>query len=287
MISDDERRRAVAELRKASTGAYRHVDALDVIAGSVGVDAEGKFGHEVEKETYAALADLIDPPTCKNASGCVSLLERKKTVRRLRDGAPLRVALANVVRDGASVGEVREALASLIDRPTCEFKPAYKPDAMGKEVRGGCGRMSEFPTEAIGALIGHIRYLERKLHRAELMHRRTAEHLRQERKRRRISERDARQAEELNRVFWGCEGGNSIIKTPEHYRGDGFVTCRRAMESAPAQETVCERPPIALWWWCRALEYVWRMWSKEDPRRDGQKAIDCIRKALAEIGERG
>lgn len=114
----------MAELRKASTGAYRHVDALDVIAGSVGVDAEGKFGHEVEKETYAALADLIDPPTCKNASGCVSLLERKKTVRRLRDGAPLRVALANVVRDGASVGEVREALASLIDRPTCEFKPA-------------------------------------------------------------------------------------------------------------------------------------------------------------------
>lgn len=52
-------------MRKASTGAYRHVDALDVIAGSVGVDAEGKFGHDVEKETYAALADLIDRQTCK------------------------------------------------------------------------------------------------------------------------------------------------------------------------------------------------------------------------------
>lgn len=67
MISDEERRRAVAELREASTGAYRHVDVLDVIAGSVGVDAEGKFGHEVEKETYAALADLIDRPTCRDA----------------------------------------------------------------------------------------------------------------------------------------------------------------------------------------------------------------------------
>lgn len=65
MISDEGRRRAVAELRKASTGAYRHVDAIDVIAGSVGVDAEGKFDHDIEKETYAALADLIDRPTCR------------------------------------------------------------------------------------------------------------------------------------------------------------------------------------------------------------------------------
>ena len=65
-ISDKERRRAAAELREAATGAYRHVDALDVIAGSIGVDVAGKFGHEVERETYAALADFIDRPTCKN-----------------------------------------------------------------------------------------------------------------------------------------------------------------------------------------------------------------------------
>ena len=65
-ISDKERRRAAAELREASTGAYRHVDALDVIAGSIGVEVAGKFGHEVERETYAALADLIDRPTCRN-----------------------------------------------------------------------------------------------------------------------------------------------------------------------------------------------------------------------------
>ena len=65
MISDEVRRRAVAELRKASTGAYRHVDALDVIANSIGVDIVCKFDYEVENETYAALADLIDRPTCK------------------------------------------------------------------------------------------------------------------------------------------------------------------------------------------------------------------------------
>lgn len=64
MISDKYRKRAVAELREASTGAYRHVDSLDVIAGSVGVEVAGKFSHEVENETYAALADLIDRPTC-------------------------------------------------------------------------------------------------------------------------------------------------------------------------------------------------------------------------------
>ena len=61
--SDERRRRAVAELRKASTGAYRHVDVLDVIANSIGVDIAGKFDYEVEKEIYAALADFIDRPT--------------------------------------------------------------------------------------------------------------------------------------------------------------------------------------------------------------------------------
>lgn len=33
-------------------------------AGSVGVEVAGKFSHEVENEMYAALADLIDRPTC-------------------------------------------------------------------------------------------------------------------------------------------------------------------------------------------------------------------------------
>ena len=65
MINEKERRQAVAELREASTGAYRHVDSLDVIAGAVGVEIDGKFGHEVENETYAALADFIDRPTCR------------------------------------------------------------------------------------------------------------------------------------------------------------------------------------------------------------------------------
>ena len=77
----DERREVAEELRNASTGAYRHVDALDVIAGSIGVEVAGKFGHEVEKETYAALADLIDRKTCEfkptyeSLQGFVTLVE--------------------------------------------------------------------------------------------------------------------------------------------------------------------------------------------------------------------
>ena len=66
MINDEERKRAVAELREASTGAYRHVDSLDVIVNSIGVEVDGKFIHEVENETYAALADLIDRGECEN-----------------------------------------------------------------------------------------------------------------------------------------------------------------------------------------------------------------------------
>lgn len=69
MVTDNQRRRAVAELREASTGAYRHVDSLDVIASAVGVEIDGKSSHEVENETFAALVDFIDRPTCRNVSG--------------------------------------------------------------------------------------------------------------------------------------------------------------------------------------------------------------------------
>ncbi len=54
------RRLMVKELRHAATGAYRHVYSLDVIAGAIGVDAEGKYEHEIEREVYARLADIIE-----------------------------------------------------------------------------------------------------------------------------------------------------------------------------------------------------------------------------------
>lgn len=139
--------------------------------------------------------------------------------------------------------------------------------------------MSEFPTEAIGTLIGHIRYLERKLYRAELMHKRTAEHLREERRRRRDVEHRLREAEDSLLCFSGSDDLESIRRTPAHYKGDGYVTCSRAMESANAQGHILEPSRMAFYWWACAFKYVWRMWSKEDPRRDAKKAIDCLEKA--------
>ena len=143
--------------------------------------------------------------------------------------------------------------------------------------------MSEFPTEAIGALIGHIGYLERKLHRAELVHKRTAEHLRQERKRRRLAECANSGLHRQLRAWYGGETVTSLFDTPAHYQGDGLVTCRRAMESCESQEKVVEPSRMAFYWWACAFKYVWRCWSKEDPEADMHKAIDCLRKAMGEL----
>lgn len=64
MISDEKRRSAVDELLLAATAAYRHVNALDVIANAVGVDISGEGLHDAEEMVYGALVDLIDRPTC-------------------------------------------------------------------------------------------------------------------------------------------------------------------------------------------------------------------------------
>lgn len=143
--------------------------------------------------------------------------------------------------------------------------------------------MSEFPTEAIGALIGHIRYLERKLYRAELMHERTAEHLREERRRRRDVEHRLKEAEDSLLRFSGSEDLESIRRTPAHYKGDDLVTCRRAMESVNAQGHIVEPTHMAFYWWACSFKYVWRCWSKADPEADMRKAIDSLRKAMGEL----
>lgn len=132
-------------------------------------------------------------------------------------------------------------------------------------------------------VLEHRDDMERDLARAELMHRRTAEHLRRERRRRRDAEYDLTDAEALLVRWLGSETGLSIERTPGHYRGDGLVTCRRAMESAASQGKVTEPSPMALFWWLSAFKYVWRCWSKADPEADMRKAIDCLRKAMGEL----
>ena len=137
--------------------------------------------------------------------------------------------------------------------------------------------------KALFAKMGYIGYLERMFHSAELMHRRTAEHLREERRRRRIAECANSGLHRQLRAWYGGETVTSLFDTPAHYRGDGHVTCCRAMESAQSQSKVVEPTQMAFYWWACSFKYIWRMWSKEDPERDALKAIDCLRKCMKEV----
>lgn len=124
-----------------------------------------------------------------------------------------------------------------------------------------------------------------KVARAELVHKRTAEHLRQERKRRRLAECANSGLNRQLRAWYGGETVTSLFDTPAHYHGDGLVTCRRAMESCESQEKVVEPSRMAFYWWACAFKYVWRCLSKEDPEADMLKAIDCLRKCMREVAD--
>lgn len=72
---------------------------------------------------------------------------------------------------------------------------------------------------------------------------------------------------------------------PERYRGDGFITCSRAMKSAlsmwPAAMALCST--MSVWWWCCAFKYLWRCAVKGATLKDIDKAIDCLHKLRKEI----
>lgn len=126
-----------------------------------------------------------------------------------------------------------------------------------------------------------------ELARAKWLHIVTANHLRKARRTiRELREevgRLQRVCDEENAVICGYRGevgrDNPFGHVPEHYLGDGYVTCDRAIESASAQRCIAERSKLQLWYWATAMKYVWRMWSKEDPEKDALKAIDCLEKA--------
>ena len=130
-------------------------------------------------------------------------------------------------------------------------------------------------------------WVAEQVSRAEWLHIVTANHLRKARKTirklRGSVEMLQRLCDEKDALIYSYRGsvGNVHPSTPvpEHYLGDGYVTCDRAIESASSQDCIVERTPIQLWYWATALKYVWRMWSKEDPEKDAMKAIDCLEKA--------
>lgn len=73
-------------------------------------------------------------------------------------------------------------------------------------------------------------------------------------------------------------------ENPEHYQGDGVVSCSRAMRSMLAGWEMTrdgEGVPLECAYWAlSALKYLWRFPLKARPREDLMKAIDCANKAL-------
>lgn len=123
--------------------------------------------------------------------------------------------------------------------------------------------------------------------RAQWLHIVTARHLRKARKTIRelrgsvdILQRLCDEKDALIDAYRGSIGRvHQFASVPEHYLGDGYVTCDRAIESASAQRCIVDRPPLNYWYWATAFKYVWRMWSKSEPVTDSRKAIDCLEKA--------
>lgn len=67
-----------------------------------------------------------------------------------------------------------------------------------------------------------------------------------------------------------------LERTPEHYRGDGFIICDMALAAMLARATRMAMPPMVIFWWANAFKYLWRWAYKGDCKGDLNKAIDCI-----------
>lgn len=67
-----------------------------------------------------------------------------------------------------------------------------------------------------------------------------------------------------------------LERMPEHYRGDGFITCDMALAAMLAKATRMAMPPMVIFWWANAFKYLWRWAYKGDCKGDLNKAIDCI-----------
>lgn len=124
------------------------------------------------------------------------------------------------------------------------------------------------------------RDLQVELDRVRHLQEVTADHLRKARTDLHNARADVEHAERLLRRWSGNETSFERQHTPEHYMGDGLVTCSRALHSASHHPYVRFLPPMAAYWWGCAFKYLWRMWGKNDPESDAAKAKDCIGKAV-------
>ncbi len=73
-------------------------------------------------------------------------------------------------------------------------------------------------------------------------------------------------------------------ENPGHYRGDGVVSCSRAMRSMLAGWEATRDggsvPLACVYWAVTAFKYLWRFPLKSAPKEDLTKAVDCVSRAL-------
>ena len=72
-------------------------------------------------------------------------------------------------------------------------------------------------------------------------------------------------------------------ENPEHYRGDGIVSCSRAMRSMLTGWEILDGELVPLscaYWTVTAFKYLWRFPLKGSSRADLRKAVDCANRAL-------
>lgn len=84
MISDDERREVARKLREdaANDKLREQVFVEEIIAGCIGETMYDEWGNVREVEILTRLADLIDRPTCHNASGHQDMCAQKPKARK-------------------------------------------------------------------------------------------------------------------------------------------------------------------------------------------------------------
>ena len=110
--------------------------------------------------------------------------------------------------------------------------------------------------------------------RSKWLHIVTARHLRKARRTirelRGVVERLQDRCHEKDLLLDGYRGqigrDNPFGHVPEHYLGDGFVTCDRAIESASSQDCIVDRTPLQFWYWATAMNTSGACGPRRTPR---------------------
>lgn len=64
------------------------------------------------------------------------------------------------------------------------------------------------------------------------------------------------------------------VKAPQHYAGDGNISCMDALRSM--MSNIKDMSPVVIYWWGCAFKYLWR-WPLKGGKQDIEKCLQCIK----------